>query len=313
MDALQALQFREVSRVHSARRAVSDLAELAYAQGRLNWRTGVAPVPAAPLVGELAALYGWPAACLPLVQSAILRSVARATHRDFSISSQLPQIAALVGGLGIREFETERALQLRRDLNRTRDKERTTLRLHGIHEVVTFPYKRRGNGWETPHDTITNLQHLLRELDVDPTSELAIVLSGRKSDVHDKVTVDRVQDIWHAIRTIADELKSLFGAKNLLIANVTPNDVPMATASRVDDYSPWDGGDAITSEGIGCTAAVGINYQGSQYMLTAAHCYEPGWPVYNEMRGVSRSNNFMGSEASRDVARCSGTSGPAST
>lgn len=96
-------------------------------------------------------------------------------------------------------------------------------------------------------------------------------------------------------------LDRLFGASNIVLHNVARSQIPQATASRVDDYAPWNGGDNLTSHGIGCTSGVGIVYQGAQYMLTAAHCYEPGWSIYNEFAGVSRPNNLMGTETSRDV------------
>ena len=97
-------------------------------------------------------------------------------------------------------------------------------------------------------------------------------------------------------------LNRMFGAGNIALHGLSRAQLPRATANRVDDYAPWNGGDNLTSHGGGCTSAVGITYHGAQYMLTAAHCYEPGWSVYNEFGGVSRPNNFMGTETSRDVS-----------
>jgi hypothetical protein len=96
-------------------------------------------------------------------------------------------------------------------------------------------------------------------------------------------------------------LDRLFGAGRIVLQSMSKSQAPQATANRVDDYAPWNGGDNITSNGIGCTSGAGVNYQGIQYMITAAHCYLPGWHVYNEFAGVSRPNNLMGTEASRDV------------
>jgi hypothetical protein len=96
-------------------------------------------------------------------------------------------------------------------------------------------------------------------------------------------------------------LDRLFGASRITLQGLSRGQAPQTTANRVDDYAPWNGGDNITSNGIGCTSGAGITYQGVQYMITAAHCYLPGWSVYNEFAGVSRPNNFMGTETSRDV------------
>jgi hypothetical protein len=96
-------------------------------------------------------------------------------------------------------------------------------------------------------------------------------------------------------------LDRVFGSSRIALQGVLKSQAPRSTANRVDDYAPWNGGDNITSNRIGCTSGAGVTYQGVQYMITAAHCYEPGWSVYNEFAGVSRPNNFMGTETSRDV------------
>lgn len=96
-------------------------------------------------------------------------------------------------------------------------------------------------------------------------------------------------------------LDGLFGTSRIMLQSLSKNQAPQATANRVYDYSPWNGGDNITSNGYGCTSGAGVTYQGTQYMITAAHCYLPGWSVYNEFGGVSRPNNFMGTETSRDI------------
>jgi len=84
---------------------------------------------------------------------------------------------------------------------------------------------------------------------------------------------------------------------------VSRNELPIATDSgdRYYDSAPWNGGDSIASHGNECTSGVGITYYGRQYMLTASHCYEPGWAVYNEFAGLGRSYSFMGIETSRDI------------
>jgi hypothetical protein len=95
-------------------------------------------------------------------------------------------------------------------------------------------------------------------------------------------------------------LDSLFGASNLVLTNVTAQDQPKAQVNRNHDYSPWNGGDNIVSNDWACTSGIGITYRGGSYMLTASHCFVPGWSVYNG--GLSGSSNaFMGTEASRDV------------
>jgi hypothetical protein len=90
-----------------------------------------------------------------------------------------------------------------------------------------------------------------------------------------------------------------FGAVNIVLSDVPPRDVPAATG-RNSDSPPWNGGDNLTSSGIGCTSGAGITYGGHEYMLTAAHCYEPGWSIYNALAG--QPGTFMGTESSRDVS-----------
>lgn len=101
-------------------------------------------------------------------------------------------------------------------------------------------------------------------------------------------------------------LDRLFGASRVVLQGLSESQAPHALANRVDDNAPWNGGDNITGASVGlhsgCTSGVGITYQGVQYMITAAHCYEPGWQIYNEFVDVSRPNNYMGTETSRDVS-----------
>src|SRR6202453_2190863 len=97
-------------------------------------------------------------------------------------------------------------------------------------------------------------------------------------------------------------LDRMFGASRIVLQDLSRSQAPGPTANRVDDYAPWNGGDNITSNHYGCTSGAGITYKGVQYMITAAHCYEPGWSVYNEFVGVSRPDNYMGTETSRDVS-----------
>jgi hypothetical protein len=100
-------------------------------------------------------------------------------------------------------------------------------------------------------------------------------------------------------------LDRLFGASRVVLQGLSESQAPRVLANRVDDSAPWNGGDNLTgaSDSLhsGCTSGVGITYQGAQYMITAAHCYEPGWQIYNEFVDVSRPDNFMGTETSRDV------------
>ena len=100
-------------------------------------------------------------------------------------------------------------------------------------------------------------------------------------------------------------LDQLFGKSRIALQGLSASQAPQTTANRVYDSAPWNGGDNITSHHAnnhyGCTSGVGITDDDVQYMITAAHCYEPGWPIYNEFLDVSRPNNYMGTETSRDV------------
>jgi hypothetical protein len=57
-------------------------------------------------------------------------------------------------------------------------------------------------------------------------------------------------------------------------------------------------GKKAPSAGEGCSSGAAINYNGARYMLTAAHCYQPGWSIYNAFQG--QAGPYMGYEASRD-------------
>ena len=105
--------------------------------------------------------------------------------------------------------------------------------------------------------------------------------------------------VLNLTRADARLLRHLFGARNVVLQNVPPADVPRTTG-RDSDSSPWNGGDNESSHDIGCTSGAGITYNGSQYMVTAAHCYEPGWGIYNAFAGDSGPE--MGTEHSRDVS-----------
>jgi hypothetical protein len=94
-------------------------------------------------------------------------------------------------------------------------------------------------------------------------------------------------------------LNGLFGADNITLENVQP-DALGVTSGRNSDSAPWNGGDNLTSSGEGCTSGAAINYNGARYMLTAAHCYQPGWSIYNAFGG--QSGPYMGYEVSRDVS-----------
>jgi hypothetical protein len=117
-----------------------------------------------------------------------------------------------------------------------------------------------------------------------------------------RINQDAVEDIGVLNLTPARArlLRQLFGASNIALSNIPKNDLPVATASRDDDFSPWSGGDFITSHDIGCTSGVGLVYGGNTYMLTAAHCYEDGWSIYNALFGAPGTD--MGTQASRDTS-----------
>src|ERR1700677_274860 len=100
-------------------------------------------------------------------------------------------------------------------------------------------------------------------------------------------------------------LDRLFSGNRIVLQDLSESQAPRALANRVNDDAPWNGGDNLTgsSDGThsGRTSGVGITYEGFQYMVTAAHCYKPRWEIYNEFVDVSRPDNFMGTETSRDV------------
>lgn len=97
----------------------------------------------------------------------------------------------------------------------------------------------------------------------------------------------------------ARTLRRLFGARSILLHNVAPAQVPVLQQTRNADTSPWDGGDNIESASGGCTSGTAITFEGTRYMLTAAHCFEPGATIENAFEG--HTGTKMGTEHSRDV------------
>jgi hypothetical protein len=79
-------------------------------------------------------------------------------------------------------------------------------------------------------------------------------------------------------------LDQLFGAANISVDNLAPSEAPVATG-RDSDSPPWNGGDNETSNSTGCTTGVGITWYGSQYMITASHCYGLSWGVHADSQG----------------------------
>jgi hypothetical protein len=209
LDAFQGWRLRDGDRVRTAERAVADLADLAVLQQSSSWPTGVAPVTAAPLVGELAALYGWPAASLPLAEFVALFAVAKLMRRPFSPAVHVTQVAALVGGLGLRKFERERALKLRAELEGEIEQHRFELRREGVHRVVRARYRHNGLHWETPHDAITGLRGFFPDREqLDSQSPLAVVLAGRKGIVHANVVSAKTRDLFSALEELRNDLNA---------------------------------------------------------------------------------------------------------
>lgn len=96
-----------------------------------------------------------------------------------------------------------------------------------------------------------------------------------------------------------------FGARNLELFDLTPAEVPVPTAGRANDSSPWKAGDYISnsSHSSGCSSGFGIFFgAGSvQGNLTAAHCFSAGQRVYNYAATEGHgSNRLMGFISNRD-------------
>lgn len=104
--------------------------------------------------------------------------------------------------------------------------------------------------------------------------------------------------VEHLTPAHARIIKKMFGIRNIVVQNVPTRDMPVSTG-RNNDSAPWNGGDNLTNV-EGCTSGAGITYKGTNYMLTAAHCYTPGEPVYNAFPG--QQGPKMGTEHSRDVS-----------
>jgi hypothetical protein len=165
--------------------------------------------------------------------------------------------------------------------------------------------KALGAPGQVSFDLTSHTQQQLLSLEADVTSSVSALASDGVQLVtwFPGVSGNGLETIGVLNLTAAKTklLDARFGSQNISLHNVTSSELPVAT-NRVVDSAPWNGGDNLTSQGEGCTSAVGIVYRGAQYMLTAAHCYEPGWTIYNEFPNVSRPNNTMGTETSRDVA-----------
>ena len=83
-------------------------------------------------------------------------------------------------------------------------------------------------------------------------------------------------------------LDQMFGASNIETVDEPASDAATLTANRIDDSSPWNGGDNVTdcndsgSCELGCTSGFGAYIGSTDYMITAGHCFpSDGDEVYN--------------------------------
>jgi hypothetical protein len=94
-------------------------------------------------------------------------------------------------------------------------------------------------------------------------------------------------------------LGTRFGRSNIRVFNVTRGQMPVLTAGRDDDSSPFNGGDNITDFSFFCSSGFGIIISGTSYLLTAGHCFPVGDDIYNELcngNGCGTGGDaFMGS------------------
>ncbi len=128
--------------------------------------------------------------------------------------------------------------------------------------------------------------------------------------------------VLHLTSSKENVLDRMFGRHNVVLQDVTTSAIPRpatavrgvlgigrasvnAQGGRDSDSSPWSGGDNIMSPdgpGNGCTSGVGITYLGAPYMITASHCFDSSWPVYNGFDGLQPEGPFMGTTGAQDTS-----------
>ncbi len=86
-------------------------------------------------------------------------------------------------------------------------------------------------------------------------------------------------------------LDTRFGTRNIRVFNVARDQLPVLTASRTSDSSPFNGGDSISDHSGGCTSGFGITISGTSYLLTAGHCFAVGDDIYNAICNASSCAN----------------------
>jgi hypothetical protein len=160
----------------------------------------------------------------------------------------------------------------------------------------------------TAANPLSTLQNLVTQItgQVSNLTATGIQLVSAFPDVRNDGVVDiGVENLTAADTSILD---NDFGSSLISVYNVPPADLPVATSSRTYDHDPWHAGDAMTggsnSQGtFTCSTGVGIDYNGTKYMLTAAHCFDPGWKVYNQQWWNGEgSGTYMGEVHSDDTS-----------
>jgi hypothetical protein len=135
----------------------------------------------------------------------------------------------------------------------------------------------------------------------------------------------RIIEFWPSVQTgmemigvenLTPHATALLGARlgrgNIRVFNVARDQLPVLTASRTDDSSPFNGGDSITDHSGGCTSGFGITISGTSYLLTAGHCFPVGDHIYNAICNASSctsgGNASMGTIKERSWANNAGDS-----
>lgn len=98
-------------------------------------------------------------------------------------------------------------------------------------------------------------------------------------------------------------LTSRYGSNVALVA-VPASQAVLKSDDRQNDTNPFNGGDFISDEVTGdCTSGFPVHGGGFYYLLTAAHCYAVGTPIYNEAAsygGGYGNGAYMGQITQRD-------------
>lgn len=187
-DVIEARRLQWNPRTRTLQRAAVDLVDVAVGLRSTQAHSGLSPIVGAPLIVEDALLYGAPAAALPAAHLIAGAIAERRSPSSRVFARYLTQFAALVGGLGLRKFEQERARELQQELDREFSRRANLERRLGRYHVATAIYRDDGGARESAFDVLGDIRVRIARERIQHGSPLWQIQGGRKAELWNQAT-----------------------------------------------------------------------------------------------------------------------------